>query len=60
MPGNQVPKFPTLMISALKYYDAGQVDMVDLKEKGKIVDVIEKGYLLSNKVIRYTKVVVAN
>lgn len=29
-------------------------------EKGKIVDVIEKGYLLSNKVIRYTKVVVAN
>lgn len=30
------------------------------KDKGKIVDVIEKGYLLSNKVIRYTKVVVAN
>ena len=30
------------------------------KEKGRIVDVIEKGYLLSNKVIRYTKVVVAN
>ena len=30
------------------------------KEKGKIVDVIEKGYLLSSKVIRYTKVVVAN
>ena len=30
------------------------------KEKGKIVDVIEKGYLLGSKVIRYTKVVVAN
>ena len=30
------------------------------EKKGKIVDVIEKGYLLSNKVIRYTKVVVAN
>tara|TARA_B100000965_G_C19483332_1_gene709614 strand:- start:272 stop:772 length:501 start_codon:yes stop_codon:yes gene_type:complete len=30
------------------------------KEKGKIIDVIEKGYLLSNKVIRYSKVVVAN
>ena len=30
------------------------------EEKGKIVDVIEKGYLLSNKVIRYNKVVVAN
>ena len=29
-------------------------------QKGKIVDVIEKGYLISNKVIRYAKVVVAN
>jgi len=28
------------------------------KEKGKVVDVIEKGYMLSDKVIRYTKVVV--
>ncbi len=30
------------------------------EDKGKIVDVIEKGYLLSSKVLRYTKVVVAN
>lgn len=30
------------------------------KEKGKIVSVIEKGYLLGEKVIRYTKVVVGN
>ena len=30
------------------------------EDKGKIVDVIEKGYLLSNKVLRYAKVVVAN
>ena len=30
------------------------------EEKGKIVDVIEKGYLLSTKVLRYAKVVVAN
>tara|TARA_B110000014_G_C19953307_1_gene493285 strand:+ start:155 stop:664 length:510 start_codon:yes stop_codon:yes gene_type:complete len=30
------------------------------KDKGKIIDVIEKGYLLSSKVLRYTKVVVAN
>ena len=30
------------------------------KNKGKIVDVIEKGYLLSSKILRYTKVVVAN
>ena len=28
--------------------------------KGKIIDVVEKGYLLGNKVIRYAKVVVAN
>ena len=30
------------------------------KEKGKIIDVIEKGYLLGGKVLRYAKVVVAN
>ena len=30
------------------------------KLKGKIVDTIEKGYLLGEKVIRYTKVVVGN
>ena len=29
-------------------------------EKGKIIDVIEKGYLLAGKVLRYAKVVVAN
>ena len=28
--------------------------------KGKIVDVVEKGYLLNDKVIRYAKVVVGN
>jgi molecular chaperone GrpE len=28
--------------------------------KGKIIDVVEKGYFLNEKVIRYTKVVVAN
>ena len=32
----------------------------DKKQKGKIVDVIEKGYILSTKVLRYAKVVVAN
>ena len=30
------------------------------KEKGKVIDVIEKGYLLAEKVLRYTKVVVGN
>ena len=30
------------------------------KEKGKVVDVIEKGYMLEDKILRYTKVVVGN
>ena len=30
------------------------------KQKGKIIDVIEKGYLLGGKVLRYAKVVVGN
>ena len=30
------------------------------KEKGKVIDVIEKGYLLGGKVLRYAKVVVGN
>ena len=30
------------------------------KNKGKIVDVIEKGYMLGDKILRYPKVVVAN
>jgi molecular chaperone GrpE len=30
------------------------------KEKGKVLDVIEKGYLLAGKVLRYAKVVVGN
>tara|TARA_B100000214_G_scaffold127407_1_gene90588 strand:+ start:5166 stop:5696 length:531 start_codon:yes stop_codon:yes gene_type:complete len=29
-------------------------------DKGKIIDIIEKGYLLGEKVLRYAKVVVAN
>ncbi len=29
-------------------------------DKGKIIDVVEKGYLLGEKVLRYAKVVVAN
>ena len=28
--------------------------------KGKIIDIVEKGYFLNEKVIRYAKVVVAN
>jgi molecular chaperone GrpE len=30
------------------------------KQKGKIIDVIEKGYLLGDKVLRYAKVVIGN
>jgi len=37
-----------------------QVPAPDEKLKGKIVDVIEKGYLLNDKVIRFAKVVIGN
>lgn len=37
-----------------------QVPIEDEKLKGKVVDVVEKGYLLNDKVIRYAKVVVGN
>jgi molecular chaperone GrpE len=37
-----------------------QVPTQDEKLKGKVVDVVEKGYLLNDKVIRYAKVVVGN
>lgn len=30
------------------------------KEKGKIIEVIEKGYLLGDKILRYAKVVIGN
>ncbi|MEI9918729.1 MAG: nucleotide exchange factor GrpE [Bacteroidota bacterium] len=35
-----------------------QVPVQDESQKGKIVDVVEKGYVLSDKVIRFAKVVV--
>lgn len=37
-----------------------QIPSPDEKLKGKIVDTIEKGYLLNEKVIRYAKVVIGN
>ncbi len=37
-----------------------QVPAPDEKLKGKIVDVIEKGYLLNDKVIRFAKVVIGS
>ncbi len=37
-----------------------QIPAPSEKLKGKIVDVVEKGYLLNEKVIRYAKVVVGN
>jgi molecular chaperone GrpE len=37
-----------------------QIPAPNEKLKGKIVDVVEKGYLLNEKVIRYAKVVVGN
>lgn len=35
-----------------------QIPVDDKKKKGKIVDVIEEGYMLHDKVIRYAKVVI--
>lgn len=37
-----------------------QIPALDESLKGKVVDVVEKGYLLNEKVIRYAKVVVGN
>lgn len=37
-----------------------QIPVDDEELKGKVVDVVEKGYLLNDKVIRYAKVVVGN
>lgn len=37
-----------------------QVPVEDPAKKGKIVDVVEKGYILNDKVIRFAKVVVGN
>lgn len=37
-----------------------QVPVQDDKQKGKIVDVVEKGYLLNDKVIRHAKVVIGS
>jgi len=37
-----------------------QIPVPDEKLKGKVVDVVEKGYLLNDKVIRYAKVVVGS
>jgi len=36
------------------------IPVTSKKKKGKIVDVIEKGYMLGDKVVRYAKVVVGN
>jgi molecular chaperone GrpE len=35
-----------------------KVPAPDKKMKGKVVDVIEKGYILNDKVIRFSKVIV--
>ena len=36
------------------------IPAIDPEQKGKVVDEVEKGYILNGKVIRYAKVVVAN
>lgn len=53
-------------ISADTKFDAefheaiSQVPAAEESKKGKVVDVVERGYLLNDKVIRFAKVVVAN
>lgn len=37
-----------------------QVPVQDEKQKGKVVDVVEKGYLLNDRVIRFAKVVIGS
>jgi molecular chaperone GrpE len=37
-----------------------QVPVADEKLKGKVVDVVESGYFLNDKVIRFAKVVVGS
>ncbi|MDZ7649332.1 MAG: nucleotide exchange factor GrpE [Cytophagales bacterium] len=37
-----------------------QAPAADESLKGKIIDIVEKGYLLNDKVIRFAKVVVGN
>ena len=36
-----------------------QIPATDAEQKGKVVDVVQKGYYLNDKVLRYAKVVVA-
>lgn len=44
-----------------EFHDAiTQIPAPDKKLKGKVVDVVEKGYLLKDKVIRYAKVVIGS
>jgi molecular chaperone GrpE len=43
------------------YHEAlTQIPAADDSQKGKVVDVIEKGYLLNGKILRYAKVVIGN
>lgn len=37
-----------------------QIPVPDQKQKGKVMDVVEKGYLLNEKVIRFAKVIVGS
>ena len=48
------------VFDADKHEAITQIKATDSKMVGKIVDVIETGYLLGEKILRYPKVVVAN
>lgn len=59
---NGVEEIPTVgEVFNTDFHEAiSNVEAKDEEEKGRIVDQVEKGYLLHGKVLRYAKVVVAN
>jgi molecular chaperone GrpE len=48
-------EFDSELFEAITSYPATEPDM-----KGKVIDVLEKGYTLNGKVIRFAKVVVGS
>ena len=50
--------YKTNLNYAISCYFAGNENIKSNKLKGKIVDTIEQGYFLGEKVIRYAKVVI--
>ena len=56
----EVEAKPGDVFDADKHEAITQIPAPDKKMKGKIIDVIEKGFKLGDKIIRHPKVVVGN